>query len=186
MTSSPIEPSRQTGISPVTPLRCATHPQVETNLRCGKCGKPICPKCMVQTLVGARCRDCAQLSRLPTYQVSLSQYPIALGVALGLGAVLGVVWGFLSFMPFFFYLNFLVSMGVGYVVGEVTGLVVNRKRGRGLQVIAGVGVFISFVTAQIRFLPGGLLFFYPAGALLNPWNWLALALGIYMAVIRLR
>jgi len=55
-------------------MKCATHPQVETNLRCGKCGKLICPKCMIQTPVGARCLDCARLYKLPTYQVSTKYY----------------------------------------------------------------------------------------------------------------
>ncbi len=35
-------------------MKCATHPEVDTNLRCGKCGKPICLRCLVQTPVGDR------------------------------------------------------------------------------------------------------------------------------------
>lgn len=171
--------------SSTTLVYCSTHPQVETTLRCGKCGKPICPRCMVQTPVGARCAECAQLRRSPIYEVSPAQYLVATGVAWGLGAMLGFVWAFLRFMPFFFYLNFLVSLGIGYAIGELTGRAINRKRGVGLQVLAGTGVLIGFIVAQIRFLPGGLLFFslFP---LANPWNWLVLGLGIYIAVSRLR
>jgi hypothetical protein len=51
------------------PLRCAAHPKTETYLRCGKCEKPICPRCMIQTPVGARCRQCAGLRRLPMFDV---------------------------------------------------------------------------------------------------------------------
>lgn len=171
--------------TPVAVLHCAAHPHVETNLRCGKCGKPICPKCMVQTPVGARCPECAQVRRPPQYTVAPAQYFVALGAALGLGAGLGFFWGFLSFLPFVFYLNFLVFAGVGYAVGEVTGVSVNRKRGPGLQFVASLGVFVAFLTAQFRFVQGGFLFFSPL-ALLNPWNWLALALGIYVAVMRLK
>src|SRR5947207_2960930 len=50
-------------------LRCAAHPGVETYLRCGRCETPICPRCLVQTPVGARCRSCARLRRLPIYDV---------------------------------------------------------------------------------------------------------------------
>lgn len=172
--------------APAAVLHCSAHPHVETNLRCGKCGKPICPKCMVQTPVGARCPDCAQLRRPPQYTVSPGQYFIALGAALGLGAGLGFFWGFLSlFLPLVFYLNFIVFAGVGYAVGEVTGVAVNRKRGAGLQFVAALGVFVAFLTAQFRFVQAGFLLFSPL-ALLNPWNWLALALGIYVAVIRLK
>lgn len=185
MSLSSQQPSSSAG-SPATALHCAAHPQVETNLRCGKCGKPICPKCMVQTPVGARCPECAQLRRPPQYTVAPGQYFIALGAALGLGAGLGFFWGFLSsFLPFVFYLNFLVFAGVGYSVGEVTGVAVNRKRGLGLQVVASLGVFIAFLTAQFRLVQAGFLLFSPL-ALFNPWNWLALALGIYVAAVRLK
>src|SRR3989304_4969303 len=33
-------------------MQCATHPGVETELRCATCGKPICPDCLVGTPVG--------------------------------------------------------------------------------------------------------------------------------------
>ena len=106
-------------------------------------------------------------------------------MAWGLGAMLGLAWAFLRFVPFFFYLNFLVSLGIGYAIGELTGRAVNRKRGLGLQLIGGVGVIISFIVAQIRFLPGG-VFFLSLMTVINPWNWLVLGLGIYVAVARLR
>lgn len=44
-------------------MRCALDPDTETNLTCGKCGQPICPKCLVQTPVGARCPQCAALKQ---------------------------------------------------------------------------------------------------------------------------
>ncbi len=85
--------------------RCKRHPEIETNLSCGKCGDPICPKCMVQTPVGARCPSCARLSRVPTYRVSGIYYLRAIGAGLGLAVVCGLLWGFLrAFIPFF-YLN---------------------------------------------------------------------------------
>lgn len=39
---------------------CAKHTKVVTRLRCGRCEKPICIKCMVQGAAGIRCRDCAR------------------------------------------------------------------------------------------------------------------------------
>ena len=41
------------------PVPCADHPDVETRLRCSRCGRPICPRCSVRTPVGMRCPDCA-------------------------------------------------------------------------------------------------------------------------------
>ena len=161
-------------------MKCAAHPRVETNLRCGKCGKPICPKCMVQTLVGARCPECARLYKLPTYRVSTAYYLRAVGTALGMAIVCGVIWGVVNlFLPFFF-LNLLLGAGVGYAIGEVVGLAVNRKRGRGLAAVAGAGVAISYLVSILLFfsLPFGLFPILLALA--------SVALGIFIAVTRLR
>ncbi len=161
-------------------MKCAAHPRVETNLRCGKCGKPICPKCMVQTLVGARCPECARLYKLPTYRVSTAYYLRAAGTALGMAIICGVIWGVVNlFLPFFF-LNLLLGAGVGYAIGEVVGLAVNRKRGRGLAAVAGAGVAISYLVSILLFfsLPSGL---FPVLLALA-----SVALGIFIAVTRLR
>ena len=161
-------------------MKCATHPEVETNLRCGKCGKPICPKCLVQTLVGARCPDCAKLYKLPTYRVSSQYYLRAIGTALGMAIVCGVIWGVVgSFVPFF-YINLLLGPGVGYAIGEVVSLSVNRKRGRGLANVAGIAVAISYLVSIL--LPLGL----PFGLFHIVLDLVALALGIFVAVTRLR
>ena len=156
-------------------MRCAYHPDVETNLRCGKCGKPICPKCMVQTPVGARCPDCAKLYKLPTYRVSTKYYLRAAGTGLGMAIVCGIAWGVvMRFMPF--YLNLLLAPGAGYAIGEVISRSVNRKRGTGLAVIAGSALVVSYLVSM--FLPWGLRF--------GLFDLLALALGIFVAVTRLR
>ena len=157
-------------------MRCAYHPKVETNLRCGKCGKPICPKCMVQTPVGARCPDCAKLYKLPTYRVSAKYYLRAAGTALGMAIVCGIAWGVVISHVHFIFLSLLLGAGAGYAIGEVVSLSVNRKRGTGLAVVGGIAVAISYLVSIIS--PWGLSF----GLL----DLLALALGIFVAVTRLR
>ena len=163
-------------------MKCTYHPQVETNLGCGKCGKPICPKCMVQTPVGARCRECAQLYKLPTYRVSTQYYLRAIGAGLGVAIVCGIVWGAIGSILHFFYLNLLLAAGAGYVIGEVVSLSVNRKRGTGLAVIAGIAVVISYLVSI--FIPWGAGFTF--SILFLVINLVALALGIFVAVTRLR
>ena len=120
-------------------MRCATHPEVETGLRCGRCGRLICPKCLVQTPVGARCADCAKLKRLPTYAISPRQYLIASGAGLGVAIITGFAW---AFIPLGGYFSLLIALGVGYVIGEVISRSVNRKRGRGLQAIGGASMVV--------------------------------------------
>jgi hypothetical protein len=128
-----------------TPLYCATHPEVETQLRCGKCGKPICPRCLVQTPVGSRCRECAKLYKLPTYRVPPIYYLRAAGAALGLAVVLGLAWGLVSAYIPIIYINLLIAAGIGWLIGEVAGLAVNRKRGFWLAVIGGAAVAVCYV-----------------------------------------
>jgi hypothetical protein len=137
-------------------FRCATHPDVETHLRCGKCGKAICPQCMVQTPVGSRCRECAKMYKLPTYRVSPAYYLRATGAALVTAAVLGLAWGFITSFISFIVLNLLIFAAVGWVIGEVTGLSVNRKRGIWLAVIGGAAVVVCYVVNIFTFghVPG--------------------------------
>ncbi len=158
-------------------MKCVTHPEVETSLRCGKCGKPICPKCLVQTPVGARCRDCARLHRLPTYRVTTKYYLKAAGTALGMAIVCGIVWGLIGGIAHFFYLNLLLAPGAGYAIGEVTSLSVNRKRGTGLAIVGSLAVVISYLVS----------IFFPLWWLsFNLLDILALALGIFVVTTRLR
>jgi hypothetical protein len=161
-------------------VRCARHPDVETTLRCGRCGTPICPRCMVQTPVGARCPTCARLYKLPTFRVSPAYYARAAGTALGMAAVTGIVWGIFNAFVGFFYLNLLLAAGVGYVIGEVVSLAVNRKRGRWLAAIGGVGVAAAYLVNIFTFGRVPLDFFRVILDLVS------VGIGVYVAVTRLR
>jgi len=165
-------------------MKCATHPEVETNLRCGKCGKPICPKCLVQTPVGARCPDCAKLYKLPTYRISTKYYLIAIGTGLGMATACGAIWGLIESLVHFLYLSLLLAPGVGYAIGEVVSLSVNRKRGTGLAIVGGAAVVISYLVSLLF----SILFHW--GLSFGLFNIIlalvALALGIFVAVTRLR
>ncbi len=156
--------------------KCATHPSTETSLRCGKCGKPICPKCLVQTPVGARCRECANARRLPIYEVSALQYLKAAGLGLTLGILSGVAWGFIPLRDYF---SLLIGLGVGYGIGELVSLSVNRKRGWGLQATAATGVVISYLARSI-------ILNMPLLGFADIFGLIALVLGISTAVSLLR
>ena len=43
---------------------CVRHTKTITRVRCGRCETPICPRCMVFSPAGTRCRDCAR-NRVP-------------------------------------------------------------------------------------------------------------------------
>jgi len=66
-----------------TPIYCANHPQVETSLRCNRCGKPICPKCAVSTPTGYRCRECVRGQQKVFETAEWYDYPLAVVIAGG-------------------------------------------------------------------------------------------------------
>lgn len=170
-------------------LTCANHPKVATSLRCSKCGTPICTSCVIETPVGLRCRECAQVRRIPTFAVSPVQYLVASASALGMALVTGTGWALVQSIAFVGFFSFLIALGVGYIVGEVVSLSVNRKRGLGLQIIAGSAVLLSYLISR-TFLT---LLARPSlaaaamlGSLLNPIGLVILALAIYIAASRIR
>jgi hypothetical protein len=120
-------------------LHCGRHPSVETLLRCGRCGTPICPRCSISTPVGMRCRDCAQVRRPPMYDLSGRYLWQALAVALGLivagGAVFNLVLGLAGRSILLLAVLYLLA-GVG--IAEALSTTANRKRGPRLQALAAL------------------------------------------------
>ena len=43
--------------------RCYRHPSEETGVHCTRCGRPICPRCMVPAPVGYQCPSCVEEAR---------------------------------------------------------------------------------------------------------------------------
>ena len=144
---------------------------------------------MVQTPVGARCLDCARLYKLPTYSVSTQYYLRAVGTGLGMAIICGIVWGLIEWVIPIFSFNLLLAPGAGYAIGEVVSLSVNRKRGTRLAIVAGIAVVISYLVSLwfISFVLGvPFSWVLPFGLFNILYHLLALALGIFVAVTRLR
>ncbi len=154
--------------------RCTFHPGTATGLACGKCGNYICTQCVIPTSVGARCRNCASVTTLPTFDVQPSYYARAVLAgclsAVALGIIMFVIQTYLGSVPF---LVSLLTLGAGYAVGEAISVATNRKRGTGLAFVAG-GSMVVFL------LVSGLVLTQ------NIFTWLILALAIYSAVVRVR
>jgi hypothetical protein len=119
---------------------CQRHPSVETALRCGRCDALICPRCLVFTPAGTRCPDCARLRRPVMYELGVSHYLRAAGVALGLGLAMGVVGAFLVPVGFggFLFLTLAVFGGsaLGGAVAEALTRATRGKRGIPMQAAA--------------------------------------------------
>ena len=159
---------------------CARHPTTETYLRCQSCETPICPRCLVQTPVGAKCPDCARVRRSVVYQLAPAHYARALLAGIPAGAGVGVLWGLL-FPPRFGVLSlfaFFAGAMAGYAIGEAISRGANRRRGWGLVAIAvGCVVFAYFVRNAISgtFLPDR-----------DTTGWIVAAIAAFVASSNLR
>jgi hypothetical protein len=165
---------------------CARHPQVETYLRCGRCNTPICPRCLVQTPVGARCRDCANVSRLPTFNVTPAFFARGMTAALVSGLVVGAIWAFFAGATTFggLFVIVFVGLGIGWAVSESVSLAANRKRGLGLQVCAVLGVALAYLVYE--FLAPGTATPLAGGPARERFDILAAGIGAFFAASRLR
>jgi hypothetical protein len=137
-------------------MKCATHPDVETVLRCATCGKPICPDCLVETPVGMKCRQCGLAPLPPLYRLT----PAALAIGVGVGAFAGTVTAIVaSFLQGFVgYLVLLVGVIAGRLTGDAAIRATGGKRGPNLAVaVAGACVVGVLVLAPdlMRLLFGG-------------------------------
>jgi len=148
-------------------VACAKHPEVQTALKCSRCNTPICPRCLVQTPVGARCKECANMAKSPVYTVTGKSLWRAIAAAIIGGVVMGVIWGFASQIVVglaygISFVTIFVGVGLGYAFSRIMEFATGRKRGRvvsglamggillatGIQVIMGGGtVFIGSVIA---------------------------------------
>jgi hypothetical protein len=87
------------------------------------------------------------LRRLPVYSVSTSQYLIGSAAGLISATAIGMLWGLFPLRGFLFEVG--LSLAAGYALGELVNLSVNRKRGRGLQIIAAAGFLTAFLISRI-------------------------------------
>jgi hypothetical protein len=159
-------------------MQCARHPNVETGLSCGRCGTPICPKCIVMTDVGGRCPDCAPARKLPQLDVGPVMLIRGTAAAVVAALVVGALWGYLLPGSFGFF-GILVGMGVGWAVSEPLSLATNRKTGTALQVVAALGVVLAFFVRNL----------VDAGDIIQRndlGGYIALIAGVVVAINRLR
>ncbi len=154
---------------------CKRHPEVETSVSCGRCGDPICPRCMIHAPVGVRCPDCGKSKPAPTFDVStpFMLRGIGAGLAVALGGGLAV-----SFIAVLVPIAFLVAALIAalcYAIGESISLATNRKRGTRLRAVAVVCIVLAFLL--VTAITQGLTF--------SLYVLLATAAGFFFAITRL-
>ncbi len=127
------------------PHYCYYHPNVETELRCNKCGKYICPKDAVRTPVGYRCKSCVKEQQDIFFTATPLDYAIAAGVALVLSGVAAAIIPALGFFAIF------GAPIAGGIIAEGVRMSTRKRRGRytWLVVIACM-IFTASVSLWVR------------------------------------
>ena len=121
---------------------CVNHPRVSTVVACGKCGAYLCPRCMVFTPVGVRCKPCAQLRRAPQFQVAWPNFAAAVAAATILATA---CWWFTLQQTFFAW---ILSIAIGLIVGEAVSRITRRRANRPLQIAVGASIFAGYLVAR--------------------------------------
>ncbi len=118
-------------------LYCANHPDVETSLRCSKCGKPICPRCAVLTPTGYKCKECVRGQQKAFETAKSFDYLIAFVVAAIFSYLGSLLAGFMSF-----FIIFLAPIAGG-IIAEIVRFAVQRRRSKRLFQVATVAAVIG-------------------------------------------
>lgn len=137
--------------------RCVNHPDTETNLRCSRCERPICFRCVIQTPVGGRCRECAHLKKAPMFQVGRARFLKATGMGLAVALAGGYLLTQLGPASMF---SSLLLVLLGYLVGEAVSRGAGRRISRELVWLAGgltvLGVVFGRVAMVLTRIPESL------------------------------
>ncbi|WP_123580563.1 B-box zinc finger protein [Abditibacterium utsteinense] len=116
---------------------CARHKNVQTRLRCGRCEKPICPKCTVMAPTGARCRECVSNRDAHIYQVA----PRHLALAFGASTLVGALGIFLTSIAGAFWLWVLLyAPAIGPLLGRLITKITGGKRGPKVAFVVSCGL----------------------------------------------
>jgi hypothetical protein len=160
---------------------CYRHPDVETRLRCSRCGKPICTKCAVRTPVGFRCPDCVREQQNKFYTGGGLDYIIAVIVALPLSLIAAAIFTFIiaRIGIFSWIISFFAAPAAGGIIAEAVRRVVGRRRSRHLATIVAACLVLGVAPFLLLMLLSGNLF-----GLIVPGILLFLGVGTIVARLR--
>jgi hypothetical protein len=132
---------------------CFKHPDRETHLSCGRCGRPLCPDCVHHGATGVRCQECLRPTpreRGLASREEMRRAGIAAMLASGVGALLLGILGWVSVLP---------ALALGLVVGSAAFVASKRHRDAAVQGLAAgaalLGVVLAVVVESIVGSPGG-------------------------------
>ncbi len=121
-------------------LYCSNHPQTETLLRCIRCEKPYCVKCLVRTPVGLTCRACLNQQQSGFYTATVADHTVAAVIGVIASVIAGAIAAALAglWLIAIFYAPF-----AGGVIGEIIRRAIQNRRGQYVAPVAVAAVFIG-------------------------------------------
>lgn len=146
-------------------LYCVNHPNVETMLRCNRCGRPVCTRCVVQTPVGYRCKQCVGQQQAIYFTGGALDY--VLGGAIGL--VLGGVASYLVGLTGLWFIALILGPTIGMGIAEAVRFAVRRRRSRYLWAVVSAAMVLGAVPALLV-------------SLFSIWSLLVLGLYLVLSV----
>jgi len=133
---------------------CHYHPDRETNVTCGRCGRPLCPDCVQHGATGVRCAECIRPSPRALGLATREQIVRAGVAALAVGAAGGALLGLVGWVDLF------SGLLLGFAVGSAAFLVGQRHRDAAIQGTAGLaalaGLLLAAVIASLGASHGGI------------------------------
>ena len=152
---------------------CYYHPSTETELRCNKCGKYICPKDAVRTPVGYRCKSCVKEQQDIFFTATPLDYAIAAAVA----SVLSLVAAFI--MPALGFFAIFGAPIAGVVIAEGVRLTTGKRRGRYTWIVV---IACMIATACFRLLLMPEVMYALSFGVLGPVMFTLLWMGVYLVI----
>ena len=120
---------------------CYYHPNIETELRCNKCDKYICPKDAVRTPVGYRCKSCVKDQQDIFYNATPIDYAVAAVVSFVLSFIAALIIPSLGFFAIF------GAPIAGGIISEGVRFANRKRRGRYIWLVV---IVCMIITAAIR------------------------------------
>lgn len=152
---------------------CFYHPSVETELRCNKCAKYICPKDAVRTPVGYRCKGCVKEQQDIFFTATPLDYVVAAVVA----SVLSMIAAFI--LPAIGFFAIFVAPVAGGIIAEGVRLATGKRRGRYIWMVV---IVCMIITSCIRLAMMPEVMYALSFGVLGPVMFTLLWMGVYLVI----
>lgn len=168
-------------------LVCVNHPDTETTLRCNRCGRPVCVRCVELTEVGYRCKDCIREQQNTFFTAVSTDYVVVAVVSFLLAAIAAPLIEVLLGI-FGLFLGIILAVVLGPTVGGTAATIirrsVGRRRGRYMGIVAVVSIILGMLVGVVVGALFGLRIGFSLTNLIPLLVFLFLALSTIYAALR--